>query len=338
MKNSIIQVLNSRLFPKNMGAAAYILTGLASRCDWVIMSDYRYEKEFVHGDLNRQPQTIYLSLRSAFTALVYFHNHILPKIDGPFILITGSEDITLPNQIDARWREFNQEEKSIINNILKDDRLIHWYAENLDEKTDKMSPIPLGYVFTNNESEWIELENIDTSLKDRPLKVFCSHRVREGLQWEPRRNVTQLCENEFSHISSVCNNEIEHDLFKQKVRQHPFTICVQGGGLDPSPKAWMAIANGSIPIIKSSALDAAYRQLPVVIVNDWNKNSLTTSKLCNWIEKLTPYYENKQLRKQVIFRLSIDYWWGQIMQKYTYKYSREKQLKSNNYMAIISDK
>ena len=46
-----------------------------------------------------------------------------------------------------------------------------------------------------------------------------------------------------------------------------FTACAHGGGVDPAPKAFEALAAGSIPIIASSALDAAYQdssRTPVV--------------------------------------------------------------------------
>ena len=33
------EVLSTRLFPKGQGADAYRLTGVAARCDWVLLSD-----------------------------------------------------------------------------------------------------------------------------------------------------------------------------------------------------------------------------------------------------------------------------------------------------------
>ncbi len=327
------QILNTRLFPKRKGVKAYNLTGIAARCDWAIMTDRKTEEGFVKGALDKSPKTVFLSLRSLFAALPYFYNEILPKIYEPFVLITGSEDITLPNQIDARWRVFNHDEREIIRLILDDYRLIHWFAENLDEENDKMSAIPLGYVFVNNESEWIEIEEPVSLLKDRPLRVFCSHRVREGPQWEPRRLVTNLCKNEFSRFVTVCDRKIDSNTFKQQVKNHPFTLCVQGGGLDPSPKAWMAIVNGSIPIIKSSPLDKAYSQLPVVIINEWNKEALSLTKLSSWLNVLAPYYNNKILRKKVVFRLSMDFWWKKIIDSY---YSKFEPHSDDTFIAITN--
>ena len=36
-----------------------------------------------------------------------------------------------------------------------------------------------------------------------------------------------------------------------------FVLCVSGGGIDPAPKAFEALAAGSIPIIQHSSLDSA---------------------------------------------------------------------------------
>lgn len=34
------------------------------------------------------------------------------------------------------------------------------------------------------------------------------------------------------------------------MQSHAFVLCAEGGGVDPSPKAWQAILHGAIPIIR----------------------------------------------------------------------------------------
>jgi methionyl-tRNA formyltransferase len=118
---------------------------------------------------------------------------------------------------------------------------------------------------------------------------------------------------QFQEFSAVITDEISEAEFQQQVREYPFVICAQGGGLDPSPKAWFCISNGSIPIIKSSVLDDAYAQLPVARVDEWSKDSLNLEKLHGWIDEFSPYYENTQLRAQTLHKLSLDYWWNNIV-------------------------
>jgi len=312
---SEISLHNTRLFPKHQGAAAYRLTGIAARCDWVIMTDAKKADALIRGELTHQPRSVFLSLRSIFGAIPYFYEEVLPKIESNFVLITGSEDITIPKQIDARWRPFSASERGLIERIINDERVIHWFAENRDEILPKMSTLPVGQVFENSSHCRVTIKQPELEVKERTLKVLCAHRVRQGEQWEVRRNLTNLCKQRFQEFSTIFTEEISEAAFQQQVLQHPFVLCAQGGGLDPSPKVWFSIANGSIPIIKSSVLDDAYSQLPVVIVDDWNEDCLSLEKLDRWVEEFAPYYDNDQLWAQTLHKLSLDYWWNKISEK-----------------------
>lgn len=308
-----ILVHNTRLFPKGKGADSYRLRGIAERCDWAIMTDSPGTEVSLRGDFTKQPRTVFLSLRSFFHAIPYFYEEILPRINGRFVLITGSEDITIPNQVDARWRAFNAREKELITRIIEDERVIHWFAENRDEDRPKMSTLPVGYVFTDESPSVLTVAPPDTLLRDRPLKVFCAHRIRDGEQWEVRRKVTALCNTRFQDFTTVIMDEMPEAIFRQQVRLHPFVICTNGGGLDPSPKAWFSIVNGSIPIIRSTVLDDAYARLPVVIVDEWTEDCLSMEKLNAWVKQFAPYYDNDYLRARTLHRLSLDYWWNRIV-------------------------
>ena len=174
--------------------------------------------------------------------------------------------------------------------------------------------LPVGYVFKQEPSNIVKLTPPEAAITDRPLKIFCAHRVRDGEQWDERRYLTKLCRQKFSGFATVCEDEISEIEFERQVRQHPFVICAAGGGLDPSPKAWRSIANGSIPIIKSSVLEDAYAQLPVAFVDDWTADCLSEEKLRAWLNELAPYYTPGPLRAETLNKLSLDYWWGRILE------------------------
>lgn len=318
MKKTSIVMHNTRLFPKNLGAAAYNLTGIAARCDWAIMSDREKNDFYVHGDLSQPPRTVFLSMRGFFASIPYFYEEILPRIESHFILVTGSEDLTIPHQIDKRWRAFRSDEKEMIYRILEDERLVHWFAENRDEVLSRMSSLPVGYVFSDRKNEPVAVETrLQVPVKDRPLRALCCHRTRPGPQWETRRQVTKLSIERFSELVTVVDREVSEAEFLSLIKEHAFVLCVQGGGIDPSPKAWTAIANGSIPVIASSPLDDAYSQLPVAFVDRWDEHSLSEEKLCEWIQRLAPYYDNSELRLDILERLQLDYWWKQIINSWS---------------------
>jgi hypothetical protein len=309
-----LQPLSTRLFPKGEGAANYQITGIAKRCDWVVLSDTN-EPSFLLTKLRQceTPRHVFLSLRSPFVALTRFQQEILPLITGPFTLITGSEDCTIPHQVDRRWRPFEAEERQGIQALLDDSRLISWWAENLDSLNhSKLRPLPLGLLPHAGEIDvCINVPEIVT-LSKRPLRMLCAHRIREGVQWDVRRHVSDACRQHYQPWCTLLEHEVPEQDLLHRMRHHAFVICAEGGGLDPSPKAWQAILQGAIPIIRSSALDEAYRQLPVAIVSDWNSTSLAMSQLEEWVALLSPYFDDAEKRNVVLSKLGIDYWWNQI--------------------------
>jgi|GEM_PF-6092368 len=112
-----MELMSSRLFPKNKGASAYQITGVAELCDWVILSDHKMPTTHLVKNVETQPQTIFLSLRNSKAALPFFVDHIFPVLSRPFILITGSEDVTIPNQMDKRWPRYTAAERELWNTI-----------------------------------------------------------------------------------------------------------------------------------------------------------------------------------------------------------------------------
>lgn len=305
---------STRLFPKNQGATGYVLTGLAAKCDWVFCSDavepYTYLHRITDTD---QPRYIFLSLRSPFVAIKTFVEEVLPQINAPFTLISGSEDITIPNQIDKRWRPFSLEEKALLLKLHDNPLLCIWYAENMDEAfLPKMRSIPLGMVYPNNAPDKLSYTHEVHTQASRQLSVLCSHRVRSGEQWATRKKVSELAGSSWSAFTSLLTNEVNEQEFIKYVESHSFVLCVEGGGLDPSPKAWQSIYHGAIPIIRRNPTSNAYADLPVAFVDSWEAKSLTPTLLQEWKRTLSPWYDDRKLRRETLYRLSENYWWNKV--------------------------
>lgn len=206
--------------------------------------------------------------------------------------------------------QFEPRERELVLRILAHPCLQRWYAENLDESIHpKLSPIPLGLVFRDGYPDGgIVIPHVPRLL-GRPLRVFCAHRHREGPQWLLRRRVSDLAEGEWRTFSTVPASEMSETAFMAEVERHAFVLCAEGGGLDPSPKAWSALLYGAIPIIRNTALTPAYAHLPVVVVDDWRAGALSAVKLERWRESLLPWFDEPARRQEVLHRLSVDYWW-----------------------------
>ncbi len=306
---------STRLFPKNRGATAYKITGIASRCDWVILSDNKPPRIHLFTRIKtKKPKHIFISLRNPFEVLIFFAKKVLPGLNTPFVLISGSEDVTIPNQIDQRWRSFNSKEVKCIKSILTNPLLTHWFTENLDDASHpKMSPLPGGMMLPGDKSFNEVLVPSIPNLGDRPLRILCAHRIRKGPQWSVRTKVSQLVQEHWSQWSTILNEEIPEANFLDLVKKHSFVLCAEGGGLDPCPKAWHSILYGAIPIVRLNALHSAYSQLPIAFVPDWKAEHINLKSLQNWHNNFSPLHDNNLTRQIIIKRLSIDYWWGQIL-------------------------
>ncbi|MEB3330924.1 MAG: hypothetical protein VKI83_00310 [Synechococcaceae cyanobacterium] len=249
-------------------------------------------------------------MRHPFAALNAIQEQLLSSIESPFHLISGSEDCTLPEQQDRRWRAFQSHEQEIIRTIVEDPRVISWSIENLVRSWHpKCRPLPLGMVCPDPNLIERPPQRTIPPQSSRPTRLLCLHRIREGAQWDLRRSVSNLCRSELAGWSTVMDEEVPRLRFEQLLRQHAFVVCAQGGGIDPSPKAWLALLHGAIPIMRSSGLDAAYRQLPVMILEDWTAESLSWERLKACQRALAPWFDEPRHRREVLHRLSLDHWW-----------------------------
>lgn len=304
------EVLSTRLFPKGEGADAVRITGVAARCDWVIASDRRPPFVTLHRR-TAQPRTVFLSLRFPLHALRMLADELLPRIAGPFVVVSGSEDATVPHQVDRRWAPFDDEMRGAIARILAHPGLRRWHAENLDDGSDpRFSPLPLGRVFPDGDVQPLEPHAPATGT--RPLRMLCSQRIRAGAQWDARRTVADLCRGPWRSWTTLLEEEVDEAGFIAEVRRHAFVLCVEGGGLDPSPKAWQAIEHGAIPIIRRTALAPAYGRLPVAMVPGWQADAIDAATLAGWRSRYAPAHDDPPRRADVVERLTLDYWWRRI--------------------------
>ncbi len=277
-------------------------------CDWSL-TDLGF-----YGDCRRQPKTVFLQADPPY--LETFFRDLLPRVkqNTRFILITGAADRTLPVQTDLRYERYQGTPmQMLLESIGSDPRISSWYAENLDCMDAPITPIPLGYL--RSDGDFIYDSFLYSSkpirLREKPLRALCSHRLHNGPQFDKRRKVNQLAADHWSDCVDLLPLMLEKD-FYAKVAEYPFVLCVSGGGLDPSPKAWVALLHGAIPVMERNALSSAYEDLPVAFVDSWDAGSINRTILQEWLNQLAPYYEKPALRRDVLRKLSMAYWWRRI--------------------------
>jgi hypothetical protein len=259
--------------------------------------------------------------------LNHFVDVIMPLIPPrhKFVLVTSGTDQTIPSaRGDVRFKPqkgFSDRKGGgkIWKTLTTHPQIIRWFCENHDMVHPQVTTIPVGVVEEVEGMDHIDIMSPLIPLEERPVQFLVAHRIRSGRrQWEIRANVTAMClkqQQDYTVRKALCvtppsystldpRKGIHQDLYIYIAQQVPFVLCVRGGGLDPSPKAWEAIMMGTIPIIEHTPLDDAYAQLPVVFIDQWARLfkdvHRVRERLTQLRNVLLPYYADDKLRPMVL--------------------------------------
>ena len=280
------------------------LDGISKKCDWFIGSRAVRKNTEI-------PKTIFLSSYSPGN-FSFFVDTILPTLKEDFVLIIANSSKTFPvGDKSLRYKKFMTEDNlKRYPTLMANKYLKCCFVENLDRVRKGLQPLPLGMLPYNEIIKPLPR----VSFRNRLTKAMCIQRQRKGPQFKERSEVTKKSKTiwkEFVNYRGSCSRPE----FLNYLKKHSFCICVHGNGIDPSPKAWEALAMGCIPIVRHSTLDQAYSRFPIAFVDSWDKKSITLKKLQKWRDELRPRFEDPKLRAEVIKMLSIDYWWDIILSK-----------------------
>lgn len=223
-------------------------------------------------------------LKTDFLQEFYFHVH--PAIINPYILITHNSD-----------RAITQEFKA----FLEDPKLIAWFGQNLENFShSKLHPIPIGIA----NRIW-EHGSIAKIAETKKKTKGCQKNTLLYMNFSPstypplRPYVYQLFSDQaFCKVGQL--TDFGSYLFD--VAHAKFVLSPRGNGLD-CHRTWEAIYMGSIPIVESSTIDPLFKELPVLIINNWNdvKQKFLEEK---WEEMSKRDYQND--------RMYADYWFDLI--------------------------
>jgi len=235
------------------------------------------------------------------------NNFVIPE--SPFILVTGDEDTTLPDDLIQKSNE-----------ILNSPNLIHWYSQNLNYIGNlKLSSIPIGLDYhtiangkikswgkqeTPKKQEEYILKLEKKPFAERELKLYINfnNSIRGRYGEKDRRDALKQIPSQLQIIEK--DSVIRKETWKNMVK-YTFVVSPHGNGLD-CHRTWEALVLGCIPVVKTSTLDVLYDELPVLIVNNWY--DIDEELLKNTIEK----FKNKKFNYD---KLKLDYWVNKIKNK-----------------------
>lgn len=186
-----------------------------------------------------------------------FFSAIHPKIEYNYILITHNSDYAAPGMY-AKY--------------LDDHKIICWFGMNPSCKHEKFISIPIGIA-----NRYWPHGNIDLFYKALRYNLSNRHKkkVLLGLNFMPGTNLT-IRKPIFDNFSNLpfCKNLCAWPTFSylKKMSTAKFILSPEGNGLD-CHRTWEALLLGCIPIIKTSNLSPMLKNLPVLIIKNWNKIS-----------------------------------------------------------------
>lgn len=209
-----------------------------------------------------------------------YFSDIHPNIDHPYVLLSGNADKPAGSDFD----------KYI------DEKILHWYAGNVDFKNPKVSLLPIGIQnFVSGEDRNFT-DSINTEFTERKNRILYGFTV--DLSTERRIALDHLSKSKLSDKVSLPRSQYYSELKKYKYVASP-----SGGGID-CHRTWEALYFGTIPIIRNGVY-AEYLlklDLPILVINDWSD-----------IENLTPefledFYE-KNKNRFVNPKMYLDNWY-----------------------------
>jgi hypothetical protein len=211
-------------------------------CKWSICP--RYQMNFKAKEIQTN-DFVFLNL-DCFAQFIQILFHSKPS--NKFILVTHNSD---------------QKFTTIHLNQIKP-YVSHIYAINCEIKDPLVSPIPLGFVDSKYKphNKFIEIKN-----KELEKSILCY--MNFAINTNPSKR--QECWNTFINQDWVCKeSNIPPEDFYNQVAKSKYVLSPEGTGID-CHRIYESIYLGSIPILKTSELDYFYKDLPVIIVNNWNQ-------------------------------------------------------------------
>lgn len=231
----------------------------------------------------------------------------MEKINAKITLVTGDCDWSLPDDVFL-------EDEAAFNAFIESDKIVHWFSQNCVKVHPKMSIIPIGmdyHTMKKSDHEWgpkatpndqeHELISFSTvPFWEREVKCYSNFHFSINTRFADDRcgAMTKLRESlVFYEPKKLARRESWANQSK-----YAFVLSPHGNGLD-CHRTWEALCIGCIPIVKTSAIDRLFEDLPVLIVQDWAD---VTQEL---LEKTVAQFKDTQFNYS---KLTLAYWMNKI--------------------------
>lgn len=219
-----------------------------------------------------------------------FFESLYPNIKNNFILISHNEDMC----IGPDFLIYANEKK-----------IIHWFAENLLLKHEKITPIPIGIYSRFGDKKNIVIQSIQ-KLKDSEKelnKIFYNFNINTNINI--RKKILDILDK-LPLAETTTSRLVQREYFDISSR-YKFIASPPGNGPD-CHRTWEALYLNSIPIVERSVFTEYFEELklPLLVIEKWEDLEKYTE------ENLSDMFENiiNKSDKKALF---MPYWIDLIM-------------------------
>tara|TARA_Y100000389_G_scaffold171139_1_gene178628 strand:+ start:5063 stop:5968 length:906 start_codon:yes stop_codon:yes gene_type:complete len=281
--------------------------GLLKSCEYFSLTPYSSTRQlYNYPQLKTIKNIKNTSIYICNSAIPHFINVMLPQIDFSFTLVSGDSDDIIPQEV-LNNTEYNK--------LLNDNRVIHWFCQNMTLDHNKITRIPIGldYHTLSQRPLWGPISNCHDQEKmlimikeksvpfwNRNVKCYGNFQfnIQSKLGYDRKDAFKKINKNLMYYEEKLVSRLITWN----KQKDFAFVICPHGGGLD-CHRNWEALCLGCIPIVKTSKIDNLYKNLPVLIIKDWN--IIDNNLLNNTINDFKKKFENNEFNME---KLKLSYW------------------------------
>lgn len=194
----------------------------------------------------RDARTIYV----CSNLLDIFANNLDMLVQREIVLITGVTD----ENITSKWA-----------GLADDQRIAHWFAQNVDIAHAKVTPIPIGIAneIWPHGSKQILLDAMDLAL-ERELKIYLNYKLTN---FGPRLEIAKhFLGREF--VKEAGGKPFAEYL--RDLRGCEFCFSPPGNGID-CHRTWECLYLGTLPVVSDGPWLAGFEDLPMIVVDDWSR-------------------------------------------------------------------
>jgi len=232
-----------------------------------------------------QREIVFVPTHKIFEFFQTYHS----DIKNPYILITHNSD-----------HEVDHEKACLI-----DEKIIHWFGQNVTSEHPKLTPLPIGLENAHHNKNGV-ISNFEEVVSNSSIPD--KDRILYGFRWQnnPTKRIPAYIRLKLLSTATPITTWPEPKEYLEMLAEYKFVASPPGNGVD-CIRTWESMYLGVIPIVKKTLLTDYFIKigLPMWAVASWSElGSYSEADLC---EKYTQIMNS--CSRETLY---ADYWFNLI--------------------------